>query len=65
MATDLERAEKIVDRHNRLSGPAGMMPANIATAVAEGIAVGRKEGLELAAKVIAEQILRLPRQTSN
>ena len=65
MATDLERAQKIVDRHNRLIGFAGMMPANIATEVAEGIAVGRREGLGLAAKAIAEQIVRLPRQSSN
>jgi hypothetical protein len=32
------------------------MPGNIAIAVAEGIAMGRKEGLELAAKLIADKI---------
>jgi hypothetical protein len=32
------------------------MLENIATAVAEGIALGRKEGLELAAKLIADKI---------
>ena len=32
------------------------MPGNIARAVAEGIAMGRKEGLELAAKLISDKI---------
>ena len=41
--TDLEKAREIVSRH---------IPENIASAVAEGIALGRKEGIALVAPVI-------------
>jgi hypothetical protein len=54
--TDLEKAKKIVAKNAPYVGAGGSMPGNIARAVAEGIALGRKEGLELAAKLIADQI---------
>jgi hypothetical protein len=43
--TDLEKAREIVSRH---------IPESIAWAVAEGIALGRKEGIALAAEAIAD-----------
>ena len=52
----MEKAKKIVAKHAPYVGAGGSMPGNIAIAVAEGIAVGRKEGLELAAKLIADKI---------
>ena len=54
--SDLEKAKKIVAKHAPYVGSGGSMPGNIAIAVAEGIAMGRKEGLELAAKLIADKI---------
>jgi hypothetical protein len=47
--TDLEKAREIVSRHGTFVGSKGSMPENIAAwAVAEGIALGRKEGIALA-----------------
>jgi hypothetical protein len=54
--SDLEKARKIVAKRDSYVGKHGAMLENIATAVAEGIALGRKEGLELAAKLIADKI---------
>ena len=54
--SDMEKAKKIVAKHAPYVGAGGSMPGNIAIAVAEGIAVGCKEGLELAAKLIADKI---------
>ncbi len=56
MPTDLEKARKIVRRHGTFIGPSGTMPENIAKAVAEGIAMGRKEGLERAVKIIENEL---------
>jgi hypothetical protein len=50
---DLEKAREIVKRHGPVIGPAGSMPDNIALAVAEGIALGRKEGIAMAAEAIS------------
>ncbi len=58
MATDLEKARKIVGKFGSFVGAGGTMPENIAAAVAEGIALGRKDGLELAAKLIGDEIRR-------
>jgi hypothetical protein len=55
--TDLEKARKIVAKRERWVGKTGALEENVAAAVAEGIALGRKEGLELAAKLIAEKIV--------
>jgi hypothetical protein len=52
MKTDREKAHEIVSRHGTFIGPAGSLPANVARAVAEGIALGRKEGLAVAAEAI-------------
>jgi len=47
-AADLEKARRIVSEHGLLIGPAGKMSEVIAKAVAEGIALGRKEGMAAA-----------------
>lgn len=52
-ATDLEKARLIVGRHGTFIGPAGTMSENVARAVADGIALGRKEGVALALEAIA------------
>ena len=54
--TDIEKARKIVAKRDHWVGKSGALPENVALAVAEGIALGRKEGLELAAKLIADKI---------
>jgi hypothetical protein len=51
--TDLDKARNIVRRHGTFVGSRGDMPENIAKAVAEGIALGREEGIALAAEAIA------------
>jgi hypothetical protein len=52
MTSDLERARKIVARYKSFpTGPGGLRD-NVAAAVAEGIALGRKEGLDLAQKAL-------------
>ena len=58
MASDIEKARKIVGKRERWVGEHGALQENIAAAVAEGIALGRKEGLERAAKLIAGEIER-------
>jgi hypothetical protein len=52
--TDLEKAREIVSRNGTFVGSKGSMPENIVWAVAEGIALGRKEGIALAAEAIAD-----------
>ena len=49
-AADLEKARIIVGEFGPLIGPAGKDSETIGQAVAEGIALGRKEGLAMAAK---------------
>ncbi|MGJ5075470.1 hypothetical protein [Bradyrhizobium oligotrophicum] len=56
--SDLEKARRIVAKRDRWVGKHGALPENVAVAVAEGIAMGRKEGLELAAKLIADHIAK-------
>lgn len=51
---DLEKARIIVGRHGMAIGPAGPMTESIAKAVADGIALGRQEGLAMAADAIAK-----------
>ena len=65
MSTDLEKAQKIVAKRERWVGSHGELPKNVADAVAEGIALGRKEGLELAAKAIRDEMGKLPLPASN
>jgi len=48
--SDAEKAKKIVAKHAPYVGAGGSMPSNIALAVAEGIALGRKAKL-IAAKL--------------
>ena len=56
--TDLEKAWKIVNARERWVGQHGALEKNVAGAVAEGIALGRREGLELAGKLIANEVSR-------
>jgi flagellar biosynthesis/type III secretory pathway protein FliH len=58
---DLNKARKIVRKRKRWVGSHGQLPENAAEAVAEGIALGRKEGLEMAAQAIKDQMGRLGR----
>lgn len=51
---DLEAARRIVSRSGSFVGRGGTMRGNISVAIAEGIALG--EGLEIAAKLIADKI---------
>jgi len=52
--SDLEKARLIVGRHGLVLAPAGSTSEQIAKAVAEGIAVGRHEGLAMAAEAVAK-----------
>jgi hypothetical protein len=54
METDLDKAREIIRKHVRFIGRMGMMHENIAMAVAEGIALGRKEGIAMAAEAISQ-----------
>ena len=49
---DLEKARVIVGEYGLLIGPAGQHTEIIAKAVADGIALGRKEGLAMAAAAV-------------
>ena len=49
---DLEKARVIVGEYGLLIGPAGQQTEIIAKAVADGIALGRKEALALAASAV-------------
>jgi hypothetical protein len=53
MQTDLDKAREIIRKHVRFIERSGITHENIAIAVAEGIALGRKEGLAMAAEAIA------------
>jgi hypothetical protein len=53
METDLDKAREIVRKHIRFIGRMGMMHENIAIAVAQGIALGRKEGIAMAAEAVS------------
>jgi hypothetical protein len=46
---DLDKARKIVAKREHWVGQSGALEENIVAAVAEGIALGRKEGLEMVA----------------
>jgi hypothetical protein len=54
MSLDLEKAREIVRRHGPFVGSMGTMPENIAIAVAEGIALGRKEAIEQAIQALSK-----------
>ena len=60
--TDLDKARKIVTQ--RWMSQPEALKENIAKAVAEGIALGRKEGFEMALKTIGEGINRLAKPPS-
>jgi hypothetical protein len=53
MKTDLDKAREIIRKHVRFIERTGITHENIAIAVAEGIALGRKEGIAMAAEAVA------------
>ena len=59
MPNEWEEARKIANRHQPYVGAGGSLISHVSIAVAEGITFGRKEGLELAAKVINAEIAKL------
>ena len=54
--SDLDKAREIVKRHGTFVGPAGSMLNNVELVVAEGIALGRKEGIAEGIAIAAEGI---------
>jgi len=52
--TDLDKARRIVATREQWAGAPGELEESIAEAVAEGIALGRKEGLSIAAELLAK-----------
>jgi hypothetical protein len=61
METDLDKAREIIRKHVRFIERTGITHENIAIAVAEGIALGRKEGIAMAVEAIA----RLKRESGS
>jgi hypothetical protein len=53
MKTDLDKAREIIRKHVRFIERTGITHENIAIAVAEGIALGRKEGIAMAVEAVA------------
>jgi hypothetical protein len=53
---DLETARSIVAKRDHWVGQHGALQNNIAAAVAEGIAFGRRDGLEIAAQLLADKL---------
>ena len=51
---DLDKARRIVATRERWVGEPGELEERIAVAVAEGIALGRKEGLAIAAELLGK-----------
>lgn len=51
---DLVKAREIVGEYGLLIGPAGEMSEIVAKAVADGIALGRKQGLAMAGEAMKE-----------
>jgi hypothetical protein len=60
MSTDLDEATNLVARHEALFGQLDPSLENISKLIAEGITLGRKQGLELAVQLIADEIDRIP-----
>jgi len=56
MTSDMVKARKIVAQRKSWVGKHGALQENIADAVAEGIALGRREGLKLAIDLITSRI---------
>jgi len=59
-ATDLDEAHSLLKRHERLFGSLDPSRENIAKLIAEGIELGRKQGLELGVQLITAEIERIP-----
>jgi hypothetical protein len=52
-AADLVKARKIVEKRKPFVGNVGTLEPNIAEAVADGIELGRQEGIAMAVKVVS------------
>ena len=61
---DLDKARKIVAEREHWVGQSGALKENIVEGVAEGIALGRKEVLEMVAQSIGNGINQLARPPS-
>ena len=60
MTTDFEKAQQIIAKRH-WSGRQGALPeSEVSDSIVEGIAWGRREGLELAARLLAKEIGKLP-----
>ena len=55
MSKDWKKAKRIVGKRKSRAGKHSTLQENIALAVAEGIAQGRKEGFELAIKLLRDE----------
>ena len=60
MPNDLDEAHNLLARHESLFGSLDPSPENIAKLIAEGIELGRKQGLELGVQLITAEIERIP-----
>jgi hypothetical protein len=60
MESDLEKAARIVAARGSYLVKGRKMEDKIALAVADGIALGRREGLAAAANAIADAVSKLP-----
>jgi hypothetical protein len=58
MASDAETAKHIAEKNRPYADDSGVMISNVAKAVAEGIALGRKEGWDMAMRVIAAGVAK-------
>ena len=59
---DLDKARVIVGEYGLLIGPAGKQSETVAQAVADGIALGRKEALAIAAEAVQALFSRQPQR---
>lgn len=64
MPTDIEKAREIANRAPFYVGAGGSLRENVAQSIAEGIALGRKEGIELAAEAIRRELAKLGKNPS-
>ena len=56
----LDKARRLVAGHACFVGPSGIHREHMAAAVAEGIALSREEGLDMAAQAVAEAKTKQP-----
>jgi flagellar biosynthesis/type III secretory pathway protein FliH len=64
MSTNIEKAREIANRAPFYIRAGGSLRENVAQSIAEGIALGRKEGLELAAEAIRSELTKLVKDSN-